>query len=231
MDARCCKSWQHPGWKKLEGSLYTQLPVFGTIVAMIVIVGALATTLNQDVRVHRYLTAFSPFRVGNWLWLLVRSESPSLGSAVESGIADARRTMYVAWADLSLAEIRGDASSMFVRAVLVLAAAMFVYGGIVSRFVRHHDSWLKSLRDMAVVTCTLALTCFTLLVVIEYFDFVPDVGCGMPVPEAIAVAVAVIGMAVGLIIIAVRPENDPFALSLQGRTAYVYAAHNQSSLC
>ena len=34
----------------------------------------------------------------------------------------------------------------------------------------------------------------------------------------------VFGMIVGLITIAVRPENDPFALSLQGRTGYVYAA-------
>ena len=46
----------------------------------------------------------------------------------------------------------------------------------------------------------------------------------MAMVEAVAIAAAVVAMIYGLIRIAVRPEKDPLALSLQGRMGYVYAA-------
>ena len=46
----------------------------------------------------------------------------------------------------------------------------------------------------------------------------------MPLVESLAVAILVAAMILGLILIAMRPKNDPFSLSENGRTAYVYAA-------
>ena len=101
---------------------------------------------------------------------------------------------------------------------------MFVYGGLVSRWVRESDSWLKSLREMTVATCFLALPCLAIVIWQEIAKFQPDIGCGMPIPEAVAVSAVVLGMIAGLITIAVLPKNDPFSLSLNGRMAYVYVA-------
>ena len=51
-----------------------------------------------------------------------------------------------------------------------------------------------------------------------------DVGCGISLADAVSVAVVIMGMIVGLISIAVRPERDPFSFSLKGRQGYVYLA-------
>ena len=77
---------------------------------------------------------------------------------------------------------------------------------------------------MASVTCALALPCLVFLVIQEFSDFDKTNGCGIPVADSIGVAMAVLGMIVGLITIAVRPKLDPFAMSVQGRTIYVYVA-------
>ncbi len=218
-----------PKLEKLESSLFAQLPIFGCLIALVVLTSAFITSLNQEVRIERYLTGFSPFGLaigfGCWSDRNRRRWVQMLSLALLTLGA-----ILVAWADLSPQEIRFDMTQVFVRTVLVLAAAMFVYGGVVSRYVRHHDSWLKSIRDMAVFTCGLALLCFIVLVSLEYSDFIPDTGCGMPLPEAIAVAFAVIGMIIGLLVIAVRPENDPFSLSPGGRTTYVYVAQVVAAL-
>ena len=214
---------QAPELGKLESSLYRQLPVCGSLVAIPLLVAAFFSSMHLEVRFERYLAAFSPFGLaigfGCWSDLARRRWVQMLSLALLTVGA-----IFVAWADLGPAAIHENYSRLLVRALLVLATAMFIYGGLVSRFARHHDSWLRSLRQMAVVTCGLALGCLVAVVIHELKDFVPDVGCGMPLFEAAAVAVAVIGMIVGLIVIAVRPENDPFALSLQGRMGYVYVS-------
>jgi hypothetical protein len=133
--------------------------------------------------------------------------------------------LMLGWADLNGQQVAGsDGLSLLVRSLLVLAGAMFVYGGLVTRWVRAGDSWLGSLREAAAVTCGLAVLCLGWVVFAEAERFDPNVGCGLAVTEALALMVVVIGMVVGLISIAVRPARDPFALSLSGRQGYVYGA-------
>ena len=133
--------------------------------------------------------------------------------------------LFVGLADLT-PERMFDRSmiSLLVRSLLVLAGAMFVYGSLIPRWSRPGDSWLKSLREMAAVTCGLAIVCLGLLISQEAIQFQADVGCGLTTPESAAVTFVGLGMVVGLISIAVRPERDPFALPLSGRQGYVYVA-------
>ena len=218
-----------PNLEKFERSMFTQLPIAGTVASLIVVTAAFAISLNLDGRTERYLASFSPFGLaigfGCWSnanrrrWVQILSLALLTIGAI-----------FVAWSDLTPKDIRLDFTRLFVRALLVFAAAMFVYGGLVSRFVRHGDTWLKSLKEMAVVTCGLALACLVVVVTLEFDRFKPDIGCGMPAFEAIAVAVAVIAMAIGLLVIAFRKENDPFALSLHGRMWYVYIAQLVAAL-
>ena len=218
-----------PNMVKLEKSLYWQLPTAGTVVGLFVIFAAFITTFFADVRLERYLTAFSPFGLAIGFGCWSDATRRRWVQIVSLGLLTAGM-IFVSWADLHPQEIQADATRLFVRMLLVLAGAMFVYGWIVSRFSREGDRWLLSLREMSVVTCGLAIICFAVVLFHEFTRFVPDVGCGMPLAEAMAVTAAVIGMGFGLLVIAVRPKNDPFAFSLQGRMGYVYVAQLMAAM-
>lgn len=144
-----------------------------------------------------------------WLQLLC------LGTLTIGGI-------LISFAEMEPRDI--TSTKLLVRAFIVLGGSMFVYGSLVSRWVRHGDTWLKSLREMAVVVCGVAVALLIAVVSVEAYYFVPDVGCGLSLAEAMGMAVVMLGMAVGLVTLAIRPENDPFSLSLQGRMGYVYVA-------
>ena len=212
-----------PALVRLERSMYRQLPFVGLLLGAIVLICAFLSSQFVDERAERYLFAMSPFAAavglgcmsdkGRRRWLQLVTLSLVTPGAI-----------IVAWADLSPSDIRNEPLRLFVRALLVLAGAMFVYGGLVSRWVRESDSWLKSLREMTVATCVLALPCLAIVIWQEVLQFQPDIGCGMPMTEAVAVTAVVLGMIAGLIVIAVLPKNDPFSLSLNGRMAYVYVA-------
>ena len=215
--------WNAPNLEKLESSLRHQLPIFAGFVVLVVLLTNIVASLNFDDRPSRYLTAFSTFGLAigtGYLSDSLRRRWLQVHSLVLLTLA----VIFVAWADLSPAEIHSNATELIARALLVLALAMFVYGGLVSRFVSRSETWLQSLRETVVFTCMAALICLVLVVAYEYRHFQPDVGCGMSFSQALAVALAVAGMAFGLIVIAVRPANDPFSLSLEQRTGYVYVA-------
>ncbi len=208
----------------LERSIQFQLPIYSTIVGSLILWAALVAIAFVDTRPHRYLAAIIPFALAVGLgcqsnpsirrWLQI----VSLSLATIGGL-------FLAWADLTPEQMfEVPLLSLLVRSLIVLAGAMFVYGGLVTRWVRPGDTWLKSLREMAVVTCGLAVSCFALVILAEQGSFVEGQGCGLALAESIVVALLVLGMIAGLIMIAIRPENDPFALSLQGRMGYVYAA-------
>lgn len=203
--------------------MYVQLPIFGVLVGAIVIVSAFAISFNEEGRLERYLTAFSPFglAVGFGCW-----SDPNRRRWVQvlSLILATLGANFLAWADLSPEVMSRDPIRICVRTLLIMAAATFLFGVVLSNYVRRHDNWLKSLREMALLICGLGLLNFLVLVLLEYIDFTPDVGCGTPLAEAAAAAFAIIGMVVGLVVAAVRPEKDPFSLSAAGRTAYVYVA-------
>lgn len=208
----------------LETSTKKQLPTYSTLMTALIMWGALMVVCLVETRAHRYVATIVPFALAvglgcqsspstrRWLQLL------SLVLATVGGL-------FLAWADLNPEQLfSAPMLQPLVRSLIVLAGAMFVYGGLVTRWVRPGDTWLRSLREMAVVTCGLAMFCFALVIIAEQGSFQPGEGCGLAIGESIVVALLVLGMIAGLISIAVRPENDPFALSLQGRMGYVYAA-------
>ena len=220
---------QAPNLEKFESSLYTQLPIFGLVIALVVLASTFFASFYLEERLYRYLMAFGSFglAIGFGCW---SDSARRRWVQIFSLLLLTLGAIFLAWADLKPEEIRLDPMKLVVHAVLVLAMAMFIFGGVVSRFVRHGDPWLKSLREMALITCGMALTLLVVVVTMEFDRFVPDIGCGMPIFEAVAVAVAVIAMTFGLLVIAVRKENDPFALPLQARMGYVYAAQIVSVL-
>lgn len=144
-----------------------------------------------------------------WLQLLC------LGTLTIGGI-------LISFAEMQPRDI--TSTKLLVRAFIVLGGSMFVYGSLVSRWVRHGDTWLQSLREMAVVVCGVAVALLIAVVCVEAYYFLPDDGCGLSLAEAMGMAVVMLGMTVGLVTLAIRPENDPFSLSLQGRMGYVYVA-------
>ncbi len=208
----------------LELSMRRQLPIYSLVFGGLVLIAALIVIFQFELRPHRYLAAFVPFALAiglgaqsnhssrRWLQLLTLL-------LITIGV------LLLAWADLSRAQMNElPMTQCLVRSLIVLAGSMFVYGTLVTRWVRPGDTWLRSLREMAAVTCGLAVACLVLVIASEASAFVENVGCGLPLGESITVAMLVAGMIMGLITISIRPENDPFALTLQGRMGYVYAA-------
>lgn len=222
-------SWRAPNIDQLKQSMQTQFPILGTIFGLLAVGGGLLLIFGVSDRPARFLAAMSPFgiAVGFGCWSDVGTrrwlQSCSLVLLTLGAV-------FVSWAEISSNLIRNDINNVLIRTLIVLAGAMFVYGGLVTRWVREGDSWLRSLKEMSVATCIAALICFVIVVLREAADFVPDIGCGTSVANALTVALVVIGMVAGLINIAVRPKNDPFSLSLQGRMGYVYAAQAVAAL-
>lgn len=209
----------------LQDKAAFRLPIYSLCVGAATLLGVSWLLFDDVPRIQRYLMSLSPFALAvgfgcqsnqlskRWLQML------TLGLVIFG-------SLLVGWSDLPSFDFLAseDGSRLLVRSMIVLAAAMFVYGGLVTRWVRAGDSWLKSLRQMALVTCVLAILCFALLLAVEIATFRNGGGCGLAVGEAVVVGLLVAGMIFGLIMIAVRPENDPFSLPLSGRVAYVYAA-------
>jgi hypothetical protein len=207
-----------------ENRVGQQLPAISLIVGSGILLIALVAIFNVDARLLRYLTAASPFVLAISLGLQSDPKSrrwiQSLSLAcVTAGV------LFLAWADLTPDEIYSPSIVKFlIRTLIVLAGLMFVYGSLVTRWVRIGDTWLASLREMAGWTCGLAIVSFVVLLFEEASEFNLQGGSGAGIAESSAAAILVLGMIVGLITIAIRPENDPFALSLKGRMGYVYAA-------
>ncbi len=214
------KRWHVPRLEAVEGELRYQLPVYVLLTGSLIFwVSSMAISYEAS-RPFRYLAAMTPFLVAIAVGCLSNSLKRR-GLQLTSLVMVTACLVLLALADLP---VTATFSQWLVRLMLVLAGTMFVYGGLVSRWTRSSDSWLRSLREMASVTCAAALPCLLLLVCREFADFDKTQGCGVSVVDAVGVAVAVLGMVVGLITIAIRPQFDPFAMSVQGRTIYVYVA-------
>ena len=216
---------QVPNPSQLKRSIERQWPLLNMLLGILITSAAFLATFSADERVARYLAAFSPVGVAIGAGLLSRNRSRRTMQQIALSVLTIAAMLF-AWADLAPEIISEQPSRIFIRALLVLAAAMFFFGGFVSRWVRPNDSWLQSIREMTVATCVFALICFVIVVSFEISSFVPDVGCSTTLAEAIAVVAVALGMTTGLVMIAVLPVNDPFSLGLTGRMIYVYVAQS-----
>ena len=212
------------GLPALENLLRRQVPIYTLLIGFLAVVAATTLIFNADERIHRYLAAMVPFAVAIGIGTQSDQNSRRWLQLLTLGLSTVG-VLFLAWADLSRNQmVLYPMVRLFVRSLIVLSGAMFVYGGLVTRWVREGDTWLKSLREMAVVTCGLAIGCLVLVLTGEATAHFKGLDQGMLLGESITVAVLVASMIVGLIVIAMRPEKDPFALSLNGRMGYVYAA-------
>jgi hypothetical protein len=134
--------------------------------------------------------------------------------------------VYLSWIELSPNLTDLESVRRWMRVVIVLSLGMFIYGGLIPRWVRLGDGWLKTFREMAAATCAAAILCQARLLYLEWLHFDRDLGAGVFAIEAVMVGVTGLGMVYGLISIAVRPIHDPFAFSLDGRKLYVYLAQS-----
>ena len=113
---------------------------------------------------------------------------------------------------------------VFLRGLMVPALSVFLFGVFATRWLRAGDSWEEPIRDAtaALTATTLVGSLLFLSLQQEHFDH--DLGSGIGIPRAISLLVILLGMVLGLLMIAVVPKRDPFSLSLDGRKGYVYVA-------
>lgn len=208
---------------KLENSLANELPVCNLIFGSLLFLVSLLIIGTFGERAVRYLAVFTPF-------------SLAIATGVQANQTTRRYlqklsitfvtigVIFLALADLTPEEMYSPFSHAMVRILIVLSVSMFVYGFLVTRWVREGDTWLESLKTMSVVTCGLALVALIMVLSEEYLIAVSGGAGQLLLAESIVVAVVVGAMIVGLLTIAVRPQQDPFSLTLEGRMGYVYAA-------
>ncbi len=76
----------------------------------------------------------------------------------------------------------------------------------------------------------LAIASLLGLLAVEWNEYVVDIGCGMPVPVAAAVAVIIAAMISAMLAVAVVPRYDPLRIELELRKGYVFAAEVVAAL-
>lgn len=208
---------------KLENSLAKELPscnlIFGSLLFFVSIL-IIGTSYGRAVR---YLAVFTPFSLAIATGVQANQTTRRYLQKLSIALVTIG-VIFLALADLSPGQMYWPFSHAMVRILIVLSAAMFVYGFLVTRWVREGDTWLESLKTMSVATCGLALVTLILVLSEEYWLAFSGGSVQLLLAESIVVAIVVVAMIVGLVTIAVRPQQDPFSLSLEGRIGYVYAA-------
>ncbi len=205
-----------------EARVERTLKIIAAVFTFLLLPAALFSMLQVEERALRYVIVFVPFALAPGWGLLSNERTRRWLQSVSLGLVTVG-VVFLAWADLS--PLDADIPlKLCVRTLLAMAGLMLVYGNVVTRWVQQKDTWLTSLKEMSVATCILAFVSLFAVVALEWKHFVPEDGCGLSIPTAVAVIVVVLGMIAGLITIALRPQHDPFAFSLKMRQVYVYAA-------
>lgn len=208
---------------KLENSLSKELPICNLIFGSLLFFVSILIISTSYGRAVRYLAVFTPFSLAIATGVSANQTTRRYLQKLSIALVTIG-VIFLALADLSPGQMYWPFSHAMVRILIVLSAAMFVYGFLVTRWVREGDTWLESLKTMSVATCGLALVTLILVLSEEYWIAFSGGSAQLLLAESIVVAIVVVAMIVGLVTIAVRPQQDPFSLSLEGRMGYVYAA-------
>ena len=208
---------------KLEKSLATELPICNLIFGSLMFCISFLFIATFGERSVRYIAVFTPFSLAIATGVQANQTTRRYLQIVSIAFVTIG-VIFLALADLSPDQMYAPFSHMMVRILIVLSAAMFVYGFLVTRWVRAGDTWLESLKTMSVVTCGFALIALITVLSEECLAALNGGRIELLLSESIVVAIMVAAMIVGLVTIAVRPRQDPFSLTLEGRMGYVYAA-------
>ena len=116
-----------------------------------------------------------------------------------------------------------------IRLLEVASVATLLYALGSLKLLKPASDWGSSLRNVAVATGGLALAALLLVLTMEATLFPPK-QVPITTPQIVVVSVILVGLAAGLIVLAVLPGRDPLRLSERGRMLYVYAAEVVASL-
>jgi hypothetical protein len=143
---------------------------------------------------------------------------------LESLVIGAIAAVQFGWALMEPAPLPNEPLSRMIRLLVSLAAVAFVYGVPLVRVVPRSSSWFASIRRAAIGVAVTAIAVLGLILWLEFQSFNRLTGSPVTVVDTIVVAVALVGLAAGLISLAVLPGRDPLFSTEQERFLYVYAS-------
>ena len=111
-----------------------------------------------------------------------------------------------------------------IRLLEVLSVATFVFAVPGVKLAGSIDRWRSSLRTVSSIHGVLALAALAVVLVLEGVFYEKGIGSPVTGLQIAVVAGVLVGLAAGLIAMAVNPERDPLHLNEQQRQYYVYAA-------
>ena len=202
-------------WFGVSGLVWCAL----TIVVALVFVFLPRVGLYEE----RYLAAFSVPLVGFAFVFLANGVRHRLMQLVALGVL-AVGAIFLSWIPGAIDGYLLRDEQRLQRGLMVLGGAVVLYGVLGPRWLRAHDSWLKSIQRSAMACMVVAIAFLMMLVAVEWLARASELPIGLSTMEAVIVLVISTGIAAALVWIAVLPERDPLSLSLEGRKGYVYAA-------
>jgi hypothetical protein len=198
-----------------------QTPVYGAFVGMIVAGLALWVVLVGEDRVARFFSAFAVIGLAASQIVFAGANRNRVFQvlALLSGLLGA---VMLSWADLDGWE--RAPLTLWSRLFAVTAGASFLMGVLGNRWLRAGDSWHQTLRWGSGLVTALSVVVLGLILALELGGFQRGPAGPMPPGETWAVFLAGLLLVAGMVWVASVARFDPFALSDDGRQAYVYFA-------
>ena len=128
------------------------------------------------------------------------------------------------WAVMEPGPLPHEGLRRAIRVLVSLAVVAFVYGMPLVRLVPRGSSWFAAIRRVAVGVAVTAIVSLGLILWLEFRSFDRATGSPVSAIDTAVVAIALVGLAAGLISLAVLPGRDPLFSTEQQRFVYVYAS-------
>ena len=217
------KKFHAVGIDKFEQLLQFRLPIWFVVVGSLIFLFATIIVGSSEWRAARMTASFSALIAASSA-IVFSTRKPTQRIQLTAILASVAAFVLIGISGEGVTDPSTSGLAVFLRGLLVPALSVFIFGVFATRWLRTGDSWELPIRNAtAVLTVTTLIgSVFFLLLQREQFDH--DLGSGIGVPRAIALIVVLMGMVLGLLMIAVVPKRDPFSLSLDGRKGYVYVA-------
>jgi hypothetical protein len=223
-------------WNNDRGAVQTRrwLPIAGLVLTALVTVLALRSSLLDILPIDRLGPPICLLTLAMSLGFLADACRSNSGETTGDSWFGKLRVVSLTWTSLAAVLIVWGCSqpgfagtvwlTRFIRLLEVLSVATFVFALPGVRLTASVDRWRSSLRVASSIHGVLALASLAIVLILEGVFFEPGVGTPVTGLQIAVVAGVLVGLAAGLIAMAVNPEHDPLDLSENQRQLYVYAA-------